>query len=119
VRQLADARDAELDTEAAIASMARGCSIESELLSEARHSPSSLLHCGLLFAPARTLSANVERLDARTKGRFIPVQLDDVPELGWRWELAARKAPEVEAAVRILVAERDQVALEHGIEMGR
>lgn len=118
VRQLADARDPELDTEAAIASLARACTIESELLSEARPSPSSLLHCGLLFAPARRLPTNLERLEPRAKGRFIPVQLNDVPELGWRWELAARKAPEVEATVGHLVVGRDQVELPHGIEFG-
>jgi len=108
-----------LDTPAALASLAHGCALEAELVTAARGTPASLLHCHLLFAPARTLEPTVERLHARGKGRFIPVQLADAPDLAWRWETAARKTPEVAAAARRLELNRSVADHSPGMELGR
>jgi excisionase family DNA binding protein len=118
VRELATSNDPSLDADATLASLQRGCSIEAELVINARRAPISLLHCGLLFAPARTLQPTLERLPARTKGRYIAVQLADAPDLGWRWETAARKVPEVAAALRGLELRQHGVGRDHGIELG-
>ncbi len=119
VREMAADNAPALDAPAALASLAHGCALEAELLTAARGTPASLLHCHLLFAPARTLEPALERLHARGKGRFIPVELTDVPDLAWRWETAARRTPEVAAAVRCLELNRDSVGLNHGLELGR
>ena len=89
-------------------------------ITTARGTPASLLNCQLLFAPARRLEPSVERLAARGKGKFIVTQLADAPDLGWRWETAARKAPEVAAAMRRLDLRRHHpVDRGHGMGLGR
>lgn len=93
VREMAAVHDSSLDHDAAVVSLAHGCAVEAELITTARDLPASLLNCQLLFAPARTLEPSVERLAARGNGKFIAIQLSDVPDLGWRWEAAARKYP--------------------------
>lgn len=119
VREMAPDNAPALDTPAALTSLAHGCALEAELVTAARGVPASLLHCHLLFAPARTLKPTVERLEARGKGRFIPVELTDAPDLAWRWETAARRTPEVAAAVRCLDLTRSAADRDHGMELGR
>lgn len=119
VREMAASNDPGLDARAALAALARGIAVEAELLTTARGVPAGLLHCRLLFAPARTLEPSVERLEARRKGRFIPVELADAPDLGWRWEAAARKAPEVAVALGHLDLRLEEINRDHGIELGR
>ena len=109
VREMSTVRDASLDHEAAVASLAHGSSVEADLITAAHNIPASLLNCQMLFAPARTLEPSVERLAARGKGKFIAIQLSDAPDLGWRWETAARKAPEVAAAMHDLDLRRQQI----------
>ena len=96
---MAATNDAALDPEAALTSLAYGCAAEAELVSSVRGLPASLLHCQLVFAPARSLEPLIERREARGKGRFIAVALTDAPNLGWWWVAATRKVPEVEAAL--------------------
>ena len=119
VRDMATVHHSSLDHEAAVASLAHGCSVQAELITTARGTPASLLHCQLLFAPARRLEPSVERLAARGKGKFIIAQLDDAPDLGWRWETAARKTAEVARAMRGLGLRRRQVDRGLGIGLER
>jgi hypothetical protein len=118
IREMAAAHDAGLDPAATLASLAHGCTVHSQVLTAARGVPASLLHCRLLFAPARDLQPTIARLNARSKRRFVPLDLSDAPELRWRWDLAAATAPAVSAALQQLVAEREVSRHDTSIEMG-
>jgi len=53
----------------------------SELTYTAALLPEPLLRAGLLFAPARILPANLERMHDRNQGRYVAMQLDEGTEL--------------------------------------
>ncbi|MFW5473125.1 hypothetical protein ACOCJ5_07445 [Knoellia sp. CPCC 206450] len=59
------------------------------VMSRARSLPERLVRSRLVFAPARRLRATPERLADIAKGRYVPVTLEDVPDLGGTWLRAA------------------------------
>ncbi|WP_270889263.1 hypothetical protein [Pedococcus sp. 5OH_020] len=119
VREMASTQDASLDPRTTMASLAHGCAGAADVLTAARGLPSALLHCELLFAPARTLACGAERLEARRKGKFVIVTLEDAQDLGWQWDRAVRSAQQLARAIGQHVPQRDLVDRDYGIEPGR
>jgi hypothetical protein len=118
VRELAAGHQAGVDQGDTLALLARGCTIHAQVLAAARAVPASLLHCHLLFAPARSLQPTLARLNVRSRGKFVPVTLADAPELGWRWDKAAATAPAVAATLHQLIAGRDVPENDRHLELG-
>jgi hypothetical protein len=119
VRELAAHHEGGIDPVSMLASLAHGCTLQAQVMTAARGVPAHLLHCHLLFAPARNLQPTIARLNARSNGKFIPVTVGDAPELAWRWDRAAAAAPEVSAALQRLVAAREVAEHDRGLELGR